>query len=144
MINTSRRRKFPHDLSRRTVLASGAAIAAAGLPLASIQHLAGNGSRAETAILAMVRHREAAIALGQTALFSQPHLYDRGRILAELLDDLGMDADSAARASAGDIASRLTARIRNDFAVERTIMLDGWLLSLAETRLYALAALAGE
>jgi hypothetical protein len=143
MTNTSRRRKFPHDLSRRTVLASGAAIAAAGLPLASIPNAA-ESRRAETAILAMVRHREAAIALGQTALLSQPHLYDSGRILADVLDDLGMDGDSAARASAGDIASRLTARIRNDFEVERTVMLDGWLLSLAETRLYALAALAEE
>jgi hypothetical protein len=140
MTTKSRCWKFCCGLSRRTVLIGGAAIAAAGLPMASVQ----DGGRAEAAVLAVVRHREAAIALGRTALSSWPYLRDRGQILANLLDDLRLDSDSAASTSASEIADRLSVRIRDDFAIARTVMLDGWVLSLAETRLYALAALVAE
>jgi hypothetical protein len=37
--------------------------------------------------------------------------------------------------------SALRARIRDDFAMGRTIVADGWVLSATEARLYALAAL---
>jgi hypothetical protein len=136
-------RKLPDaSLSRRNLLIGAAAVATAGLPVASLQGIPEIGSRAETAILALVRHRESATVLGNAALSSWPDLRDHKTLLANILDDLRMDGDSVARARVPDIASRLAVRIRDDFAVARTVMLDGWLLSLAETRLYALAALA--
>jgi hypothetical protein len=128
--------------SRRAVLTAGAAIAVFGLPIEASVNLAENASRAETAILAVLRHREAAIQLGNAAQASWPHLGDRKQILADTLDDLGMDGDTAVRAGVVEIASQLSQRIQDDFATGRTVMLDGWLLSLIETRLYALAALA--
>jgi len=40
-----------------------------------------------------------------------------------------------------EIANRLAQRVRDDFAARNTVMIDGWLVSLTETRLCALAAL---
>jgi hypothetical protein len=42
---------------------------------------------------------------------------------------------------ANEIRMRLSERIRSDFARERTVKIDGWLLALAEVRLCALAVL---
>jgi hypothetical protein len=127
---------------RRTVLIGGAAIAAADLPTTILRGSTENGSSIEAAILSIVRHRHDAAALGYAVLSSWPHLGDRNQILASLIDDLGIGSKAAALANASKIAKRLSLRIYEDFATERTLVTHGWILSLAETRLYALAALA--
>ena len=96
---------------------------------------------AETAILQLLRHEESASHIGHLALASRPEMADRGALLTQLLDDLRLDVARATRASADMLGLRLTERIRNDFAELCTISLDGWLLSLTEVRLCALAAL---
>jgi hypothetical protein len=65
----------------------------------------------------------------------------RSQLLADILDDLQLDAAHAVQAGTDVLASRLSERIRMDFAAERTLKLDGWVLSLAEVRFCALAAL---
>ena len=141
-MSTRPRNSCPAGLSRRKVLIGAAAVAAAGLPAVPVQDAAEISIRAEAAILGIVRNRAAATALGNAALASRPELGDRKTLLGDMLNDLGMDSDTLARARTADIAGRLSAQIRDDFGNARTLMLDGWVLSLAETRLYALAALA--
>jgi hypothetical protein len=132
------------ELSRRTMLAVGAAAVTCSLSIPPTLDLAQNSLAVERAILAMIQSRESATQLGIAALASWPDFRDRKQVLAEALDDLQMDAASVVHADTREIAGRLAQRIRDDFAAGRTIMLDGWLLSLAETRLYALATLARE
>ena len=129
------------ELSRRTVLAAGAGAMTCSLTIPQSLDIAENSRGVETAILTIIQNRNSATQLGIAALASWPNLRDRKQVLAEALDDLQMDANSVVHADAAEIAGRLSQRIRDDFAAGRTIMLDGWLLSLAETRLYALAAL---
>jgi hypothetical protein len=128
--------------SRRAVLAAGVALTALGLPVA--QAIAGTDSfvRAEAALFAILRHRDAAAELGHAALASWPHMGERALMCASILGDLGFDHDSVLLAGAVEIGRRLSQQIRQDFAIGRTVMLEGWVLSLTETRLYVLAALA--
>jgi hypothetical protein len=60
-------------------------------------------------------------------------------LLVRLLDT----AEAADRMSTGALRTRLLAMQRDDFALERVVELDGWLLSRTEVRLYALATLLG-
>lgn len=126
--------------SRRTVLLAGAALSVSALPMASSIARARGNSGAETAILKIVRHRESAMALGKAAQASWPHMRDRETLLIQILDDLQLDATAARKATTAELARRLSHRIQTDFSVGRTVNLDGWVLSLAETRFYALAA----
>ena len=128
------------DPSRRTVLITGAALSVSALPIASSIGLAQNSNRAETAILTIVRHREAAIQLGKAAQASWPQMRNRSGLLIQILDDLQLDVTAAIQAKTGELARRLSQRIQMDFSAGRTVNLDGWVLSLAEVRFYALAA----
>ena len=65
---------------------------------------------------------------------------DRGGLLSQILDDLQLDAAAVTKAKTSDLARRLSLCIQTDFAMGRTVNLDGWVLSLAEVRFYALAA----
>jgi hypothetical protein len=125
--------------SRRTILVSGAALSVSALAIAS-PLLARHSSPAETAILKIARNREAAIGLGKAAHESWPQMRNRSTLLIQILDDLQLDAAAAIQAPTAELARRLSRRIRMDFATARTVNLDGWVLSLAEVRFYALAA----
>jgi len=128
--------------SRRTVLARGLALTALGLPAAFLTVGTDGIVRAEAALLAILRHRDSAAEVGNAVLASWPHIGDRALMCVSMLRDLDLDHESVLLAGAGDIGRRLSGRIRQDFAIGRTVMIEGWVLSLTETRLYALAALA--
>jgi hypothetical protein len=130
----------PAEPSRRTVLVAAAALSLAALPMASSIGLVKDNTSVEMAILKIVRHREAAVGLGEAAQASWPQMRNREALLSEILDDLALDAASAMRAKTSELARRLSRRIQMDFSQRRTLNLDGWVLSLAEVRFYALAA----
>ena len=67
---------------------------------------------------------------------------DRTSLLSTILEDLELDITEAAQITANELGNRLSQRIQMDFSVGRTVSLDGWLLSLAEVRVCALAALS--
>lgn len=128
-------------LTRRGVIVAGAAASILGwLNPFSRQAVA---STAEAAVLALLRHRRSAAAIGEAALAAWPELADRGALLAGIGSDLNMSFSDLTRAGVGEIHRLFSERIRMDFTTGRTLKIDGWLLSLAEVRLYALAALSG-
>jgi hypothetical protein len=96
---------------------------------------------AEAAILTMLRHQASASHIGRLALASWPEMRNRTGLLSQMLNDLQLDVTEAARATTNELGKRLSQRIEMDFSVGRTVRLDGWLLSLAEVRFCALAAL---
>jgi hypothetical protein len=70
--------------------------------------------------------------LGQAYLRQRPE--EAGRTL--LLRELRRDLDSID--TADDLKKVIRLRISDDFAAGRTVMLDGWVLSITECRLCAL------
>ena len=63
------------------------------------------------------------------------------RLSALILDDLSSNGmDSGSRDA---IASSLREKSRQDFGREKTVSVDGWILSLTEARTYALTAFLG-
>jgi len=140
---TNKPRQPPSYVSRRNVMAIGVIAAAVGLPISMAAISRRDRSQAETSLLAVFRDSKAVAQLGDAVLGAWPHMSNRIMLLALILNDLGIDEQSAVRADVTGIAKRLSQRIRDDFSARRTVMLDGWVLSVTETRLYALAALAG-
>ena len=128
------------DLSRRTVLITGAALSLSSLPLPASASFAQETNPAEAAILKMIRNRHSAVELGKAAQMGWPDRAARNRLLSQILDDLQLDVSAAIEAEPAELANRLSRRIQTDFSDARTVKLDGWLLSLAEVRFYALAA----
>ena len=96
---------------------------------------------AEAAILTTLSHWESASHIGRLALASWPQMRDRMSLLSTVLEDLQLDVTEVAQVTANELGNRLSQRIQMDFSVGRTVSLDGWLLSLAEVRVCALAAL---
>ena len=96
--------------------------------------------KAHTALLSTLGDQRAAAMVGHLALDAAPIWGDSDAIADEIWNRLGMDraADAAA------IRARLSSIIRDDFAAERTLRLDGWLVAETEARLCALAALTAQ
>lgn len=125
------------DKSRRDALVLIAAAAAASAPVAS--HVPVGDM--ESAILAVFGNRVAAGRLGHAVLAALPASAGRATLRGAILDDLALGDGDAARAGVDEIRARLSQRVRADFAAGRTRTVDGWVLSVTETHLYALAAL---
>jgi hypothetical protein len=123
--------------SRRDALGMIAAAAAAPVSLVSASIM--SAATAETAVLAVFRNRAAAGHAGRVVLASLPAPASRATLLAAILDVLA--PGGALPVGTDAIRARISERIRADFAAGRTRTVDGWLLSVTETHLYALAAL---
>lgn len=80
-----------------------------------------------------------AATVGKVAATS---LSERGRsgLVAQLLRDLALDSTSIVTTSRSDITQRISRRIREDFALGRTVIVADWTLSETEVRLSILAA----
>lgn len=128
------------NFSRRDLLVTTAATAALGLPAWSLP--ASVVPPAE-ALLAVFRDRAAARRMGRAVITALPRFGEQPRVTAALLKDLAFAEGGGISPDAEDIRTRISRSVRTDFAAERTIMVDGWLLSVTEAQLYALAALAG-
>lgn len=79
-------------------------------------------------------------AIGQAYLKHAPQENDKERLIALLSGDV----TRAPEDGAGDDAGRLLrGRIRQDFEEDRTVSVKGWMLSVTEARIYALAVFIG-
>ena len=84
-----------------------------------------------------------AYAIGSACLRSLP---SNGNSAEQLTNEIlvAAEIDFQAPKSTRVIRDRISNRVRKDFAEEAVISVDGWVLSLTEARLYALAALSVE
>jgi glycosyltransferase A (GT-A) superfamily protein (DUF2064 family) len=92
---------------------------------------------AHTTLLSALGDRRAAAVVGHLALGAMPEMGNVQVIADGIWESLAMDRNS----DAADIRARLSSVIREDFTAERTLRVEGWLVSETEARLCALAAL---
>jgi hypothetical protein len=93
-------------------------------------------------VRALFRQPKSAAFLGRCYLAQRPE--ERGSaILHDLIwRECTEEEKQAARAATASLQQVLNAAQLRDFARGHTIVLDGWVLSRTEARLYALAALS--
>lgn len=113
-------------VTRRTILAATLALAIPPRPSAAATAL-------RTRLVRLFRYPNSARAVGAAYLRLHPEVAAAERLTALLGADLGDDEGAA-------LASRLAARQRADFGAGRTVVVEGWVLSLTEARICALLA----
>lgn len=131
---------MPYSIDRRSAVR---ALGAAGVTLALAPHVVPPGGDAPLAgwLRSMIADLESARRVGQAYLAKAPAEADRQRLLAGLFPRLD---PGEARLGDGPASWRdsFSTRCRRDFAEGQTVQIEGWVLSLTEARLCALAALA--
>lgn len=90
-------------------------------------------------LVALLAHRESARIVGLEYLRKYPHESDAGLLLDRIVAAGGGAAILGV--SGRSLRVRLDQTIREDFAAERVVILSGWVLSVTEARLCALATL---
>lgn len=123
------------QMQRRAFVVRSLMLAAAGAlgpPLAGCGGEAREMTAAELA--AWLPGEAAVVRLGREYLEGVPDENEAATLLGLLVADAGNLDDAAARA-------RMLSQIRADYAGGRTVILSGWVLSVSEARLCALAAL---
>jgi hypothetical protein len=132
------------SISRRTFLllalgAGGAMLVAPDLPHALSAWLTGHSPLA-IKISALPSHRQSARVVGLAYLQQYPHEADE-RLLLERLAASVAGGEALSRSSDQELKALLASAIRQDFAAERVVKIQGWILSATEARLCALSAL---
>ncbi len=121
------------QFSRRSVIGG---LAASGLTAGLVGSLVGACSDSSDSTASPATEAEEAIVrIGRRYRADHPDEDDR----EVLLDRLGVGA-GAARSS--DFLSSLDAQVADDYGAGRTVRLDGWVLSVTESRAAALVSLA--
>lgn len=95
---------------------------------------------AMTRLRALVPQPRSAHRLGRAYLAHYPGEEGPGRLTRLILATLGLDEGAVAVRGEPELRAALATRIRDDFATAQTVMVDGWILSRTEMRLYALWA----
>jgi hypothetical protein len=130
-------------LSRRHFLALGVAFAAPLLPgIARLVPLAGRTADPTTAaLLARVADLPAsARPVGRAYLAAAPGEANV-QSLCTCIVDLLPAGSLTDEADAEEVRVALSALVRDDFRAQRVVVVEGWILSVTEARLYGLAAL---
>ena len=128
------------SVSRRTVLAGLAAgIVGAAIGLRLYWH--GGGTREARRLADMLRHPDSAAWLGRLYLEGKPREADTALLVTLIGAAPGPALPPASPSTDEALRADLEERIRNDFIYGNTVAVDGWLLSLTEARLCALASL---
>lgn len=126
-------------VDRRTLLKVGAGtVAAAAVGFGAWRH-AGNLLRSRREIAA---RPELLTLLGDAEVVREIGRRYREKFPEEDDPDALFDSIRADLESGGDFATRLDERIRRDFAEDRTVVVDGWILAVTEARQCALLSLA--
>ncbi len=125
-------------LSRRDALSGLLALLAAPALPASAR---GSVGYAIGDILAILRDRAAARAVGRRYLERYPEDRDQDVLVAMLLDRLQSAAVSAADNGIASVRRALRLAVGRDFEEQAVVDVDGWRLSVTECRLCALTAL---
>jgi hypothetical protein len=126
--------------SRRDTLACGilGAVAASGIGRAAAGRVAGaipDGGLLY-ALFPELRH---ARTLGRACLRFFPTTVSADRLYAWIVPAARPEIENAA--AIAELQRSIRQRVRRDFAADDTVRVDGWVLSITELRLYALAAL---
>jgi hypothetical protein len=124
-----------HELTRRDLILSLLGLAAGGV--LGVRDLRGE-TRCPAALVAVLRDRASAIALGREYLAGRPEEADLARLARALETALALPAGDP---SPAELRERLAARVRADFEQEEIVVVGGWWLSRTEARVAALAAL---
>jgi len=131
-----------HGLSRRQFLVLSAACGASLVARSSIPSWLSIPDRSTPAerLARLLRHRSSARVIGAAYLRHEPS-EARLTSLVELIAG-GLPGGAGALRSADDaLRALLAGRVQQDFAEERTVCLEGWIVSRTEARLCGLAAL---
>lgn len=104
-------------------------------PTGSLQHLA----RQELEVV--VADVEAAARLGRKYLAGLAVVPTAEQLAAEIAQTLGGVADDPAPANDSAIIDRARRAVADDYVHARVVDVDGWVFSITEARLFALAAL---
>lgn len=125
-------------MKRRTFLASTAA-AGGGIGLGLLVNGCVRREAIDTLIVEtaeQLRYEPGARLLGQAYLDQAPEEKDRDQLIARIIGSLpSLPAD----ATGDDVTRLLLDQIRRDFEQDQAVRVDGWLLSVTEARLCALA-----
>jgi hypothetical protein len=132
------------ELSRREFLAlaaaAGAALMAAEWAGAPVPW-ARQQDRLVPRLLGVFQHTESARVVGGQYLRAYPHEADAFQLAETIAAAVPGGARAILGASTAELRALLDQATRAEFAAEQVIMLQGWILSATEARLYALAAL---
>ena len=124
---------------RRREFLRGMGVAGIGC-LAPVSWACGGGDTLQTALAEFFVDASAAGSVGRAYLNSAPGERDPQQLVALIAGD-DRAAWEALLPDRQALYSELRRRHHDDFAYDRVAALDGWLLSLTEARLYALAGL---
>lgn len=126
-----------HSIGRRSAVLT---LGMAGVTLALAPHVApsGDGIPLGRWLGTMIADLDSARQVGRAYLAQVPAEADRERLLTQLFPRL----DPGAEGGSADWRGSFAARCRQDFAEGQTVQVEGWVLSLTEARLCALASLA--
>jgi hypothetical protein len=145
MIRSIAKVRRPKKTGRRSVLLAVAGWALAPLAALARLPLAASGApnldvQLLARLVAFFGEPGSAAALGAAYLRQAPEEADAGRLVTRLFP--GASSAALERWSDGALRSALAQRLAEDFAHSRTVILQGWVLSRSEARLFAAAALA--
>jgi hypothetical protein len=137
----------PADPARRRFVAASLLAALGLLPAARAAELSEGAADLQAAagwLLRMAGEPQATRALGRAYLATHPDEQDRDRLRTALLDALTatLGHTQPATLTPGEALAALRRLVRHDYLEAQVVMVDGWLLSRSEARLYALMALS--
>ena len=136
-----------NNIARRDVLVSLAGMLA-GVMLPSLGPAAGEVPNSQTVDLLKILVPDLAAAgrLGRVYLAAHPAELDLERLVDEVLRPMRLPggADAIDSPPAAVLIARVRRVVIDDYLAGRIVNIDGWVLSITEARLYALAALAGD
>lgn len=121
-----------------SILVSAGALAA-GWPASGREGLTAEPIRS---LLASLGHGKSAAVVGNAFLRRHPGEADAQHLATNIAADLRCRGCEPGRASRARLRRAITEQVREDFAQNRVVDVDGWVLSATEARLYGLAALA--
>ena len=95
-------------------------------------------------LLGNTASRAAAVRLGKAYLRVYPADGDKRVLLAEIdkVITANLETGTLESADASQLGAALERAVRADYAADRVVAVEGWVLSVTEARLYAAAALA--
>lgn len=119
------------------LISSGALIA--GWPASGREKLTAEPIRS---LLASLRHDESAAVVGNAFLRRHAGEADAQHLATSIAADLRCRGCDPRRVSRARLRRAIAEQVREDFAQNRVVDVDGWVLSSTEARLCGLAALA--
>jgi hypothetical protein len=131
---------FP-PFSRRNLLRTAINSAVAWLGSSLLTAQAGYSVPGQTELITLCSALGCSKSIGAAC---QLALSQRGIVPLSLLHSILNDIETPENVSREDLARALLRRSRSDFREDRVVSVDGWIFSLTETRLYALAGLLSE